>query len=129
MASAIASWRGRATERERAAWTPFHRNVVKVICWRWGVPQDRPEALAEANRGFAFDPTRVTVPALILLGEGEYRSEEVRRQQKLALEGFPNPHKKMVVTPADEGATNHCIMENRSLVGQVVFDWLDEVFQ
>ena len=119
----------RATERERAAWTPFHRNVVKVICWRWGVPQDRPEALAEANRGFAFDPTRVTVPALILLGEGEYRSEEVRRQQKLALEGFPNPHKKMVVTPADEGATNHCIMENRSLVGQVVFDWLDEVFR
>jgi hypothetical protein len=28
-----------------------------------------------------------------------------------------------------EGATNHCVMENRSLVGQVLFDWLDEVFK
>jgi hypothetical protein len=34
----------------------------------------------------------------------------------------------MVVTPADEGASNHCVMENRSLIGQVLFDWLDESF-
>ena len=89
---------------------------------------DQPAALAEANRGFAFDPSKIEVPALIIVGEGEYRSEEVRRQQKIALDNFPNPRKKMVVTPADEGATNHCIMENRALVGQVLFDWLDEIF-
>ena len=35
----------------------------------------------------------------------------------------------MVVTPTNEGATNHCVMENSSLVGQVLFDWLDEVFK
>jgi hypothetical protein len=35
----------------------------------------------------------------------------------------------MVITPTTEGATNHCVMENRSLVGQVLFDWLDEVFK
>ncbi len=28
----------------------------------------------------------------------------------------------MVITPFDEGATNHCVMENRSIVGQVLFD-------
>ena len=29
---------------------------------------------------------------------------------------------------AEEGASNHCIMENRSLMSQVVFDWLDEIW-
>jgi len=34
----------------------------------------------------------------------------------------------MVITPVEEGASNHCIMENRSLMSQELFDWLDEVF-
>jgi hypothetical protein len=34
----------------------------------------------------------------------------------------------LVVTPAAEGAANHCIMENRSLMSQEVFDWLDDRF-
>jgi hypothetical protein len=33
-----------------------------------------------------------------------------------------------VVTPAEEGASNHCITENRSIMSQVVFDFFDEVF-
>jgi hypothetical protein len=35
----------------------------------------------------------------------------------------------MVITPVEEGASNHCIMENRSLMSQELFDWLDEVFK
>ncbi|QJT09468.1 alpha/beta hydrolase family protein [Oceanidesulfovibrio marinus] len=118
-----------ATPEEMAAWSSFHANVVQVICWRWGVPMDTPSALAEANKGFTFDPTGIDVPALIVVGEGEMKSDEVRRQQKLALGGFSNPDSKMVVTPSNEGASNHCIMENRSIVGQVVFDWLDDIFE
>jgi hypothetical protein len=117
-----------ATKKEIASWTLFHGNIVKAICWRWGVPMDKPSGLAEANKGYAFDPAKVTVPALIIVGEGEYKSEEVKRQQKVCLDNFPNPMKKMVITPTVEGATNHCVMENRSLVSQVLFDWLDEVF-
>ena len=90
---------------------------------------DTPSGLANANKGFTFDPTQVTVPALLLIGEGEYKSEEVQRQQKVIMDGLPNPKKKMVITPTAEGATNHCAMENRSLVAQVLFDWLDEVFE
>jgi pimeloyl-ACP methyl ester carboxylesterase len=117
------------TKKEAASWSTFHGNVVKVICWRYGVPMDQPVKLIEANKGVDFDPARIAVPALIIVGEGEYKSLEVQRQQKLALDNFPNPLKKMVITPADEGASNHCIMENRSLVGQVLFDWLDEVLK
>lgn len=118
-----------ASEKDMAAWSSFHSGVVKCICWRYGVPEDQPAKLIDANENNTFDPARVAAPALILVGEGEYKSEEVRRQQQIALEGFPNPKKKLVVTPEDEGATNHCIMENRGLVGQVVFDFFDEVFQ
>ena len=118
-----------ATKKEIASWTIFHGNIVKAICWRWGVQMDKPSGLAQANRGFAFDPAKITVPALLIVGEGEYKSEEVKRQQKVCMDNFPNPMKKMVITPTVEGATNHCVMENRSLVSQVLFDWLDEVFK
>ncbi len=118
-----------ATKKEIASWTIFHGNIVKAICWRWGVPMDKPSGLALANKGFTFDPARIKVPALIIVGEGEYKSVEVKRQQKIAMDNFPNPLKKMVITPTVEGATNHCVMENRSLVSQVLFDWLDDVFK
>ncbi|TVR02476.1 MAG: alpha/beta hydrolase [Desulfovibrionales bacterium] len=116
------------TPEQRAAWSSFHDGVVRSICWRYGVPMDQPEKLIDANKGNTFDPARIAVPALIMVGEGEYKSREVQRQQKIALDNFPNPATRMVITPANEGASNHCVMENRSLIGQVLFDWLDEVF-
>ncbi len=118
-----------AAPEEIASWSSFHADVVKTICWRWGVVMDAPSKLAEANRGYTFDPAKIVCPALIIVGEGEYRSTEVQRQQKLAMDGFANPASAMVVTPSAEGATNHCVMENRSLVGQVLFDWMDVLFK
>lgn len=117
------------TEKDRAGWSSFHAGVVKAICWRYGVPENQPEKLIDVNKGNTFDPAKITVPALIIVGEGEYRSQEVQRQQQAAMDHFPNPTSKMVVTPSDEGASNHCLMENRSLVGLVLFDWLDDVFK
>ncbi len=117
-----------ATKEEIDSWTSFHGNIVKAINWRWGVPMAEPSALIEANRGFSFDPAKIMVPALLLVGEGEYKSDVTKRQQKLCMDNLPNPMKKLVITPANEGGSNHCVMENRSLVGQVLFDWLEEVF-
>ncbi|WP_319468649.1 alpha/beta hydrolase [uncultured Pseudodesulfovibrio sp.] len=116
-----------ASKDEIASWTSFHGNVVKSICWRYGVNQ--PSGLIEANLGNTFDASKIAAPALLIVGEGEYRSKEVQRQQKVALDNFPDSRSTMVVTPSDEGATNHCIMENRSVVGQVLFDWLDTIFK
>ncbi|MCJ2165247.1 MULTISPECIES: alpha/beta hydrolase [unclassified Pseudodesulfovibrio] len=116
-----------ASQKEMQSWTPFHAGVVSSICWRYGV--DKPSQLIEANRGNVFDSTKIAAPALLLMGEGEYRSKEVQRQQKIALVGFRDPRSTIIVTPSDEGATNHCLMENRSMVGLVLFDWLDTVFQ
>lgn len=118
-----------ATKKEIASWTTFHGNIVKAICWRWGVPMDKPSGLAAANKGYTFAPAKIAVPVLLIVGEGEYRSQEVKRQQKVIMDGLPNPMKKLVITPTNEGATNHCVMENRSLVSQVLFDWLEDVFK
>jgi hypothetical protein len=118
----------KATPQEIASWSSFHGNTVKLVCWRWGVPLDKPAGLVAANAGFRFDPAKVAVPALVIVGEAEYRSPEIKRQQHLCMDNLPNPRKKFVVTPASEGAANHCVMENRSLMSQVVFDWLDELF-
>jgi hypothetical protein len=117
----------KATPEDIDSWTSFHSNLVKAICWRWGV--SKPSDLVEANKDFTFDPTKVTVPALLIIGEGEFKSEEVKRQQMLCMDNFPNPLKKMVITPSAEGATNHCIMENRSLMSQVLFDWFDDIIK
>ena len=68
----------KATQKEIDSWSSFHGNTVKLIAWRWGVPMDKPAGLVEANEGFRFDPARVAVPALVIVGEGEYRSEEVK---------------------------------------------------
>ncbi|MDQ7830229.1 MAG: prolyl oligopeptidase family serine peptidase [Desulfovibrionaceae bacterium] len=118
-----------ATPEKVATFNSFHGNTVKIVAWRWGVPMDNVPGLVEANKGFSFDPAKVTVPALSLVGEGEYGGDETKRQQKLCIDGLANPTKNLVVTPLNEGASNHCVMENRSIVGQVAFDWLDDVFK
>jgi len=118
-----------ATPEKMATFSSFHRNTVKTVAWRWGVDMNNIPGLVEANRGFSFDPTKVTQPALAVIGAGEYQGEESKRQQQVCLRDLASPIKGLVVTPLEEGASNHCVMENRALVAQVVFDWLDEVFK
>jgi hypothetical protein len=110
-------------------WSSFKLGSYQGIAWRFGLKPDDLTGLLAANEGFVFDPAKVVVPALILVGNGEYKSEEVQRQTKLCLAGLANPHKKLVVTPAEEGASSHCILDNRSLMSQELFDWLDAAFK
>ena len=117
------------TEEQMQNFSSFKENTIRVIAWRWGVPMDAISGLVEANRGFSFDPSQITCPALSLVGEGEYADPNVQEQQKMFLEGVPSITKAvLVVTPAEEGASNHCITENRSIMSQVVFDFFDEAF-
>jgi len=118
-----------ATPEVVKGWSSFKRGTNQALAWRFGLKTDNIPGLVEATKGFVFDPAKVTVPPLIIVAIGEYQSQETQRQTKLCMDNLPNPKKKLVITPAEEGAPNHCMMENRSLVGQVVFDWLDEVFQ
>ena len=119
----------KATPAEIKKWSPFKRATAGVVSWRWGLETTDIQGLAEANKGWTVDFSKVTCPTLILIGSGEYANEEVKKQQQACLKALPNPVKKLVVTPEDLGASSHCIGENRSLMSEVVFNWLDEVFK
>lgn len=116
-----------ATPEVTQGWSSFKRQTNQAIAWRFGVDMNDLPGLVKANQGFRFDPARVAMPALVLVANGEYKSPEIKRQNDLCLAGLASRRKAMVVTPAQEGASNHCVMENRALMSQVVFDWLDEV--
>jgi pimeloyl-ACP methyl ester carboxylesterase len=118
-----------ASAEEIETWSTFKLTTTQVVAWRWGLDLNDFAGLVKANVGFSFDPARVECPALVLVGEGEYRSPEVQRQQKQAMEAFANANKKIVITPANLGAENHCITVNRSLVARELFDWLDDIFE
>jgi pimeloyl-ACP methyl ester carboxylesterase len=105
----------------------FHRNVVKLVAYRWGVPMDNIPELVTANKGFTFDPAKVICPMLLLVGAGEYADREVQRQQQETMDKLPNPKSKLVITGFEDGASSHCIGENRSLMGEILFDWFDDV--
>jgi len=90
---------------------------------------DNIPGLVDANSGFDFDPARIKCPALSLVGEGEYADVNIQAQQKIFLDGVPHDKKALVVTPANEGASNHCLTENRSVMSQTVFDFLDEALE
>ena len=117
-----------ATPEVVAGWSSFERITDRLIAWRFGVDMNDLPGLVAANGDFRFAPAAVTSPALILVAGGEMKSPEIQRQNRICLEGLPNPRKSLVVTSTDEGAANHVVMENRSLMAQVVFDWLDETF-
>lgn len=118
-----------ATEDIVRGWSTFKQNTVRAIAWRWGVDMHNIPGLVPANKGFDFDPAKIAVPALLIVGQGEYSNAEVKRQQKLCYDSLPGSMKKLVVTPANEGASNHCITENRSVMSLVVLDFFDEAFK
>jgi len=117
-----------ATPEVVRTWTSFKRQTNQNIAWRFGLKPDDLPGLVKANQGFAFDPAKVTAPALVVVSNGEYKSPEIKRQTMQCITLLASPQKHLVITPAEEGASNHCIMENRSLMAQEVFDWLDSLF-
>ena len=119
------------SNKEMREFLPSAGKVLESLVWRWGgdVSGD-PRQIIELNKSFKVDPSLVTCPVLILIGEGEYRSSSIiRTQQHHAMDVMPNPKNKLVIGKANEGMAHHCTVENPYLVSEVVFDWLDEIFQ
>jgi hypothetical protein len=48
---------------------------------------------------------------------------------KAFFDKLPNPKNRFVLTTEEDGAEMHCQKGNASLLHQIEFDWLDEVFQ
>lgn len=101
--------------------------LFDVYKWKYGVTS--LNELLQIARTCTVDPSRIECPALILVSQQEYEEfAESRRWQDEALAKIRNDNKRIVVLPRDEGADSHAGGTNLSLVAQVVFDWLDELF-
>jgi alpha-beta hydrolase superfamily lysophospholipase len=119
----------KASQEEIEQWPAFKRSVAATVAWRWGLDPADIKGMVEKSRNYRFDPAKITCPVLDLVSEGDYANAEAKNQQQQFMKALPHPQKKLVITGADEGAAAHCLAENRSLMSQIVFDWLDEVFR
>ncbi len=116
------------TQEQIDQWPSFKKAVTSAVTWRWGLDPKNIKGQTEATKGFQFDPAKVTCPVLVIVGAGEYSNKETERQQKEFMEKVGTHNKTLVITPENEGASSHCIGENRTLMAEIVFDWLDELF-
>lgn len=69
----------------------------------------------------------ITCPALGLVGEDE--GEMMVRQAKRFIEKISSQNKVLhIFNLKKDGSNDHCQLDNRSRGNQIMFDWLDEVF-
>ena len=116
------------TQEQIDQWPAFKKAVTSAVTWRWGLDPKNIKGQVEVNKDFQFDPAKVTCPVLDLVGAGEYVNKETERQQKEFMDKVGTKNKTLVITPENEGASSHCIGENRTLMAEVVFDWIDDLF-
>lgn len=87
------------------------------------------EWLKLGSMGFTVrdDLHRITCPALLLVGDRE--GERWNKQAKNFYNMISSKKKKLhVFNMEKDGSNDHCQLDNRSRGNQVLFDWLDEVF-
>ena len=100
--------------------------LIDTYKWRWGVKSMKE--LIEVSKPMYYDPSDITCPTLILIGESEFNLDWSRHCAEVSMEKISNKRKKVIITPLAEGAEGHAIGTNISLMSQLVFDWFDETF-
>lgn len=70
---------------------------------------------------------KITCPVLNISTTGEGR--EMYENARDFYNKLSNPFNRFVLTTQEQGAELHTIRGNSSLLHQIIFDWLDEIFQ
>lgn len=108
--------------------SPFNQRMFQIMAWRHGLSTENIPGLLEKTREFVFAPSLVTCPALNICSNGEYLNPASRAMEEYYMRALPNPNKKMIVAPFEDGGGTHCLGENTGLLSALIFDWLDELF-
>lgn len=110
---------------------PVNKLIFEQLAWRFGV-QIR-EIFPRLVKGFQYlfhgraNCKRILCPALFMAGEGE--AEITLNLARQCFSQLPNPQKKLAILTREQGGEAHCQINNLSLLNQVIFDWLEAVFQ
>jgi dienelactone hydrolase len=98
-------------------------NLRKNI-WQAGMTD--PLAAMELGHQAKVDPAQIECPILCVAGEGE--SDELQRQTRECYDRVHSMRKDIRIFTAAEGADAHDQVNNLPLWNQVLYDWLDEIF-
>lgn len=114
--------------------SPVKESLFKYGWWALGLEHENLKLtdwygrdLAKKCRVSKEELHNITCPALGLIGENE--GKVLVDQAKEFYEGISSKNKKLYTfTLEKDGTSDHCQIDNRTRGKQVMFDWLDDLF-
>ncbi len=113
--------------RLTGSWLAGLYNIMDTWKYKWGV-STMAEWLDACNE-YVVDPSKITCPTLLLVGEDEYAFPASRRFQHEALAQIQNPSKELIIGRTDMGAGGKNLLPNLTAIRNITYDWLDDVFK
>ena len=101
---------------------------LNKYAWMFGTKDFKSAVKFVLNEAIIVDYTKISIPSLFLMSEGE--APELKRQTLKFIIIFNNAAWNVTLREflVLEGADGHCQINNLRLAYQVIFDWLDRVF-
>lgn len=95
----------------------------------WVMGQKTPEDALAVARKMTLEPVidKITCPLLVCHGEND-RQVPLWMAEKTYEDAVNSPNRKLKVFRLDEGGAEHCQIDNRQLIGDVMSDWAAEIF-
>lgn len=95
----------------------------------WVMGQKTPEDALAVSRLMTLEgiADKITCPLLIAHGEND-RQVPLWMAEKTYAEAVNSPNRKLKIFRLDEGGAEHCQIDNRQLIADVMSDWAAEIF-
>jgi len=106
---------------------PMLRVFLEYAFWKNGF--NKVSELLESTKAYTLEglEKNITCAVLALVGQGEGKQTLAQAQQ--FYENVASKRKTLRIFTFQDGADDHCQINNHTLRNQVVFDWLDDVFK
>lgn len=108
---------------------PMVRALLEYSVWSWGFSSFSEELDSEAFNACVIrdDLHLITCPTFALVGEDE--GEALIRQTQDFYKWIGSQEKEMrILSMSEDGSEDHCQLDNIARAQQVMFPWLDRVF-
>ena len=114
--------------------SPLMKSMLYYSMWNSGEHDYSGKGIINAVNNYDYEPwdiikdlNKINCPAFVLVSENE--GEELMIQAKEFYNEISSKNKKMHIFSLEkDGSNDHCQLDNRTRGNQVMFDWLDDVF-
>lgn len=114
--------------------SPLMKSMLYYSMWNSGEHDYSGKGIIDAVKNYDYKPWdirknlhKINCPALVLVSEKE--GEELMIQANEFYNEISSKNKKMHIFSLEkDGSNDHCQLDNRTRGNQIMFDWLDDVF-